>query len=246
MIQLTDLSKEYRTGWPGRASRVRALDSVNLGISAGTTLGIVGLNGAGKSTLLRLLLGYIRPTSGEVTIEGVPPRSYVERQGVAYVPEKVTIPRSWTVRGALRAYAMLGEIGADAWDLVEAAIQRLGLQGLAERPVGTLSKGNLQRLAIAQALLGDKRLMVLDEPTDGLDPVWIVELRSVIEEWRAAEPARIVILASHNLPEVERVANRVLLLHNGRAEGDLMSGDGGGELERHFLQRVSDLSEARP
>lgn len=241
MIALTDVTKEYRTGVLGTGGRVRALDGVTLEVAAGTALGLVGLNGAGKSTLLRILLGYARPTAGEVSIDGMAPRRYTERHGVAYVPESVTIPGGWTVRSALRAYAMLGNLGQDAWARVDDTLERLGLAPLADRRVRALSKGNLQRLGIAQAILGDRALMVLDEPTDGLDPVWIVELRAIVAEWRAA-PGRTLVLASHNLPEVERLTDRAVLLHNGRLAGEL---GGGGALESRFLKRVHSMEEAR-
>ena len=164
MIHLESVVKNY-----GR--RVRALDGVTLDVAAGSALGIVGLNGAGKSTLLWLLLGYVNASSGAARIDGLAPREYAQRRGVAYVPERVAIPRGWTVRVALMAYAMLDGLGSEARDRVEYALSRLGLAPLADRKVGALSKGNLQRLAIAQMLLAPRRLMVLDEPTDGLDPV---------------------------------------------------------------------------
>jgi len=234
MIRLNAVTKEYG----GRfAPRVRALDAVSLEVVAGTALGVIGLNGAGKSTLLRLLMGFVHPSGGEVRIDDLAPRAYVERHGIAYVPERVAIPGHWTVRGALRAYAMLGDLGEDAGDRVQAAIHRLGLDDLADRRVAKLSKGNAQRLAIAQALLGDRRIMVLDEPTDGLDPVWIAELRAIAEEWRAADPSRILVIASHNLPEVERVTDHVLVLHQGRVHGWLEPG-GRGTLEERFLRLV--------
>jgi ABC-2 type transport system ATP-binding protein len=233
MIELRNITKLYRAPL---AAPVRALDGVTLRVATGSVLGVIGLNGAGKSTLLRLLLGYVQPTEGEATIAGLPPRVYAERHGVAYVPERVAIPGWWTVRGALRAYAMLGHLGDDAWDRVEAALGRLGLEPLAERRVGRLSKGNVQRVAIAQALLGDRKLMVLDEATDGLDPVWIAELREIVAEWRAADPERTVVLASHNLPEVERVADAVLVLHAGKARERIEDAGGEGGLEARFLR----------
>lgn len=242
MIRLHDVVKDY--GAPFRP-RVRALDGVSLEVAEGSALGIVGLNGAGKSTLLRVLLGYVRPTSGTAEIDGLPPRRYAERHGVSYVPERVAVPGRWTVRGALRAYAMLGDLGADAWGRVEAAMRRLGLEALADRPVRGLSKGNLQRLAIAQALLGDRRLMILDEPTDGLDPVWIAELREIVGEWRRAEPGRVVVVASHNLPEVERIAGRALVLHQGRIRREIdLTAPGRPSLEEEFLGFVRRLEEA--
>jgi ABC-2 type transport system ATP-binding protein len=245
MIELRDVTKSYRAkSLPAGREGVRALDGVTLDVEPGSAVGVVGLNGAGKSTLLRILLGYLRSTSGTVRVGGLPPRAYVQRHGVAYVPERVAIPGRWTVRGALRAYAMLGDIGDDAWNRVDGAMDRLGLLPLADRSVRALSKGNLQRLAIAQALIGDRRLMVLDEPTDGLDPVWIAELRSIITEWLSANPERILVLASHNLAEVERVTRRVFLLHNGRLAGEVTPTESG-TLEEQFLGRVGSLEAAR-
>lgn len=245
MIELEAVEKDYR-GALGLGPRVRALDGVELRVEAGTALGIVGVNGAGKSTLLRVLLGYVRPTGGTARVGGLAPRSYVERHGVAYVPERVAIPPRWTVRGALHAFAMLGDVGEDAPERVDGALRRLGIAELAERRVGTLSKGNLQRLALAQLLLADRKLMVLDEPTDGLDPVWIAELRTLIAEWRAADPERVLVLASHNLPEVERLTDRVVVLHAGRVREqiDLAGEDAGASLEQRFLRLVAQWEAA--
>ena len=216
MIRLVDVTKEYG----GRIARargrgVRALDGVSLEVPPGTSLGIVGPNGAGKSTLIRLLLGYLRPTRGEVALEGAPPRAYVERHGVAYVPELVAIPRHWSARFALHAFAALGEISSHR-EKADAALEKLGLGEVAGRRVGALSKGTLQRLAIAQALLGDRAIMVLDEPTHGLDPEWIARLREIVAEWRAADPRRVVVIASHDLDELERNTERVAVLESGK------------------------------
>jgi ABC-2 type transport system ATP-binding protein len=242
MIRLSGVSKRYG-GLLGGG--VLALDGVDLRVDPGSALGVIGLNGAGKSTLLRLLLGYVRPSGGEARIRDLPPREYVERHGIAYVPERVAIPGQWTVREALTAYAMLGDLGDDAAERVDAAMRRLGLEDLAERRVGRLSKGNVQRLAIAQALLGDRELMVLDEPTDGLDPVWIAELREIVGEWRAADPTRVLIVASHNLPEVQRVADQVLVLHRGRVLTRLDLDPGAHvDLEQIFLHLVREAGEA--
>lgn len=244
MIRLAEVSHTYRTLWRPSAG-VRALGGVTLDVAPGTAVGFIGMNGAGKTTLLRLLLGYLRPGAGTVTIDGLDPRAYVQRHGIGYVPERVAIPRGWTVEGALRAYAMMGNVGADADARVEAALARLGLRELSGRRVGALSKGNLQRLAIAQAIVCERQILVLDEPSDGLDPVWIAELRQILADWRAAESRRVLVIASHDLTLIEHLADRVVVLHAGRVLAEL---DGSqiqtGALEPTFLRLVREEAHA--
>jgi len=216
MIHLEDVTKEY-AGPLARATgnRVRALHGVSLHVEPGTALGIVGPNGAGKSTLIRLLLGYLRPTRGSVRIGGMAARPYVRRHGMAYVSEVVALPPTWTVGGALRTFATMGRV-ENAPERVQAEMERFGIAELAGRRVSSLSKGNLQRVALAQAFLGPRQVMILDEPTSGLDPEWVMRLRDYTAEWRQADPGRVLLMASHNLDEVERVADRVLVLEQGR------------------------------
>lgn len=216
MIHLQEVTKDF-AAWRARLRRrhIFALDGISLDVPAGTAMGIVGPNGAGKSTLLRLLLGYLRPTRGAVRIGGLSPRAYAERHGIGYVPERVAVPPRWSVRQALRAYAALGEV-EPASERVDDGLRRMGLVDVADRQAGALSKGNLQRLAIAQALLGDRAVMILDEPTDGLDPQWTARLRDALAAWRQARPERVLLFASHDLDEVERIADRVVVLGNGR------------------------------
>lgn len=247
MIELEGVVKTYARPWWSRPGpSVNALDGVDLHIRRGAAVAIVGLNGAGKSTLVRTLLGYIRPTEGTARIDGLPPRIYVQQNGIAYIPEKVAIPDQWTVREALRAYAMMGNLADDAWDRVDRVLDRLGLGSLHHRRIGALSKGNVQRVAIAQAILGDRTLMILDEPTDGLDPVWIVEFRSILREWRDAEPGRTLVLASHDLSEVERLVDEAILLHNGRIRERLAVGRDEPPLEQRFLDGIRKFEEGRP
>ena len=235
MIELEGIVHDYRSLLPWRGGG-RALDGVSLRVEAGV-VGLIGVNGAGKTTLLRILLGFLRPGAGQVAIGGLPARRFVELRGVGYVPERVAIPGGWTVQGALRAYGMMGDAGADR---VEVVLRRLGLAGVRRRRVGGLSKGNVQRLALAQALLCNRDLLVLDEPTDGLDPVWVAELRAILEEWRAGGAGRVALVATHDLHFVERVADRVVMLHEGRVVADTGQGaDSRAEpLEAVFLRHA--------
>ena len=245
MIELEDLRHEYRSLLPGRGT-ARALDGVSLRLGCGGVAGLMGMNGAGKTTLLRILLGFLRPNEGRALIDGVPPRAYVQRHGIGYVPERVAIPVGWTVEGALRAYGLMGDAGEDLTERVASVIARLGLEEVRQRSVGSLSKGNLQRLALAQALLADRRVLVLDEPTDGLDPLWMAELREILREWCEADRERLAVVASHDLPFLERVADRVAMLHAGRLVADLegVQEMAAGALEATFLRHARQSAPA--
>lgn len=210
MIQIDGLTRTY-----GRRDRsVTAVDDVSLTLEPGVH-GVVGPNGAGKTTLLGLILGFLHPTAGSVTIDGSSPRRYLRRSGAAYLPERFRLPEQWPVRGALRALARLdGHAGDETHDRVDAGIRRLGLEDHADRPVGALSRGLLQRVGLAQALLTDRRVVVLDEPTEGLDPLWRIRFREMVDALRDGD--RTVLLASHDLNEVERLADDVIVLDDGR------------------------------
>src|SRR5690606_11890781 len=184
------------------------LDDVTLSVPPGGVGGIVGPNGAGKTTLFGLILGFIHPTKGRVRVDRLEPRRYLRRHGAAYLPERFRLPPEWTVGDALLALAGLeGLKGASAKERVAAAMERFGLEPHAKKPVGALSRGLNQRLGLAQALLADRRLVVLDEPTEGLDPLWRIRFRDAVAELRGAE--RTILVASHDLAEVERIADKV-------------------------------------
>jgi ABC-2 type transport system ATP-binding protein len=214
MIQFQDASKRYRS-WLGR--EVRALEDFSLELRAGEVFGLAGPNGAGKSTLIALLLGFLAPTTGTVRIMGLEPRRYIERNGIGYLSELVNIPPAWTVLAALRRYALLAgtpphRVAARA----EEVMTMLGLEEHRHKKVRQLSKGNLQRLGLGQALLCEERVIVLDEPTHGLDPVWTSRFRDVVDALR--RPDRIILIASHNLDELARLADRVGIVDRGRLQ----------------------------
>jgi ABC-2 type transport system ATP-binding protein len=214
MITFDQVGKRY-TSWRGR--EVRALEDFTLEIRAGEVFGLAGPNGAGKSTLIALLLGFLGPSAGTVRIGGLEPRRYVARFGVSYLSELVNVPPTWRVSSALRRYGILAGLSAQALGpRIETAIAALGLEEHRAKRVRQLSKGNLQRLGLAQALLGEERVVVLDEPTHGLDPVWTQRFRDVVDQLR--RPDRTILIASHNLDELARLADRVGIIDRGRLQ----------------------------
>jgi ABC-2 type transport system ATP-binding protein len=214
LIHFDNVGKRYRS-WTGR--EVLALDDLTLRIQPGEVFGLAGPNGAGKSSLIALLLGFLGPSTGSVRIHGLPPRRFVERHGVGYLSELVNIPPAWRVHHALHRYALLAGVApAEMRERIERSIAWLGLEEHRGKRVRQLSKGNLQRLGLAQALLHDERVVVLDEPTHGLDPVWTQRFRDLVQDLRRDD--RIILIASHNLDELARLADRVAILDHGRLQ----------------------------
>jgi ABC-type multidrug transport system ATPase subunit len=220
VIEFDNTTKVYRS-FLGRS--VTAVEDFSLRVGEGEVLGIAGPNGAGKSTLISLLLGYIRPTKGTVTIAGLSPRRYVEQHGIGYLSELMTINQNWTAESALRRFAVLASIpGSEVQTRVDAVIDELGIGEHRAKKVKALSKGNLQRLGLAQSLLRDETVMILDEPTHGLDPVWTQRFRDIVEKLR--RPGRTIIIASHNLDELQRLADRVAIIDRGHLQRLVQTG----------------------
>ena len=214
MIAFDHVGKQYRS-LTGR--RIRALEELTLDVRRGEVFGLAGPNGAGKSTLISLLLGFLAPTEGSVRIDGKEPRRYIESRGVGYLSELVNIPPGWRTVDALRRYALLSGVPAHRRDArVDEIIDQLGLGEHRAKRVRQLSKGNLQRLGLAQAMLRDEEVIVLDEPTHGLDPVWTQRFRDIVTSLR--RPDRAILIASHNLDELSRVADRVGIIDRGRLQ----------------------------
>jgi ABC-type multidrug transport system ATPase subunit len=220
VIELKNATKIYRSLF-GRS--VTAVEDFSLQVAEGEVLGIAGPNGAGKSTLISLMLGYLRPTSGSVLIRGLDPRSFVEKNGIGYLSELMTINPNWKAYDALVRFATLAAIPpADIPTRVNAVIDELGIGEHRDKKIKALSKGNLQRLGVAQSLLRDEEVMILDEPTHGLDPVWTQRFRGIVEGLR--RPGRTIIIASHNLDELQRLANRVAIIDRGHLQRLVQTG----------------------
>jgi ABC-type multidrug transport system ATPase subunit len=224
VIAFDHVGKRYRS-FTGR--EVRALDDLTLELRPGEVFGLAGPNGAGKTTLIALLLGFLGPSEGTVRIAGLEPRRFIERHGVGYLSELVNIPPAWRADEALRRYALLAGVdGSRLRARVDEALDQLGLTEHRGKRVKQLSKGNLQRLGLAQALLCEEQVVVLDEPTHGLDPVWTQRFRDVVTALRRED--RVILIASHNLDELARLADRVGILDHGRLQR-VVAMRGGGE-----------------
>ncbi|HJP87128.1 MAG TPA: ABC transporter ATP-binding protein [Gemmatimonadaceae bacterium] len=220
MIEFKNVGKTYKSLL---GNSVKAVEEFSLVIREGEILGIAGPNGAGKSTLISLMLGYLRPTSGSVEIAGQPARNYVVDNGIGYLSELVSINPKWRAESALVRFATLAGLSdTEIPQRVNYVIDLLGLNEHRDKKVKALSKGNLQRLGLAQALLRDERILVLDEPTHGLDPVWTQRFRDIVGELRQSD--RTMLIASHNLDELQRLADRVAIIDRGRLQRVVSTG----------------------
>ena len=241
MIEVSHLTKKY--------GGHLAVDDVSFTVEDGQIYGLLGPNGAGKSTIMNILTGYLSATSGQVTVAGHPlPEEADEAKAcVGYLPEQPPLYPEMTVGEYLNFVAELKKVPrAQRKEQVLRAARRTGLEKVLPRLIRSLSKGYKQRVGIAQALLGSPKIIILDEPTVGLDPAQVIEMRKLIRELGKAHT---VILSSHILSEVQAVCQQVLILSKGKlaASGTLqeLTADGR-SLEEVFLALTgaqTDLEE---
>lgn len=230
MIEVSHLTKKY--------GGHLAVDDVSFTVEDGQIYGLLGPNGAGKSTIMNILTGYLSATSGQVTVAGHPlPEEADEAKAcVGYLPEQPPLYPEMTVGEYLNFVAELKKVPhAQRKEQVLRAARRTGLEKVLPRLIRSLSKGYKQRVGIAQALLGSPKIIILDEPTVGLDPAQVIEMRKLIRELGKAHT---VILSSHILSEVQAVCQQVLILSKGKlaASGTLQELTAGGRsLEEVFL-----------
>lgn len=231
MIEVSHLTKQY--------GNHLAVDDVSFTVADGQICGLLGPNGAGKSTIMNILTGYLSATSGQVTVAGhpLPEEADAAKACVGYLPEQPPLYPEMTVQEYLTFAAELkGVKKAERKEQVCMAARRTGLETVLPRLIRSLSKGYKQRVGIAQALLGSPRLIILDEPTVGLDPAQVIEIRKLIRELGRAHT---VILSSHILSEVQAVCQQILILSKGHlaAAGSLeeLTADGK-SLEEVFLE----------
>ena len=214
VIQTTDVSKTYRSGLFGRKS-FQALKGVSLNVPRGTIYGLLGPNGAGKTTLIKILLGIVRKSGGTASVLGHVAGSRAARREVGYLPENHRIPRHLTANTALEYYGALSGLSmSEIRKRRPPILESVGLRGRERDRVSGYSKGMLQRLGLAQSMIHKPQLIVLDEPTDGVDPVGRREIRDVLK--RLADEGHSVFLNSHLLQEIELVCESVAILNHGQ------------------------------
>lgn len=200
MLLVKNLTKSY--------NNTPALRNVSLEVATGAVFGLLGPNGAGKSTLLKLVMGFILPNSGQIQCQTQP-------QHIGYLPERPSFPETARVDDYLRTAASLAGIrGRAQLDGVAAVLHTVGLSDIAGRRIRTCSKGMRQRLAVAQALIGNPDLLLLDEPAAGLDPAGQVQMRNLILSLQQA--GKTVVLSTHQLSEVTQLCSHVAILSGGR------------------------------
>ena len=212
MIQITDLYKSY--------GDVKALQGVSFKVEPGEIVGLLGPNGAGKTTIIKTLTGYLQPDSGTVSVGGLDILSHTReiQAQIGYLPESAPLYPELNVQTYLQMMANLRNIPEDQQlQYISEAVYAVGLENYLTRPIGQLSKGYRQRVGLAQAILHKPKLLILDEPTVGLDPTQIVEIRHLIK--RLAEHST-VLFSTHILPEVEAVCDRVIIIMRGQIKAD--------------------------
>ncbi|TWU40671.1 ABC transporter ATP-binding protein [Novipirellula artificiosorum] len=223
VIETRNLSKIFRDFW-GR-KKVHALKSLDIEVRPGEIFGLLGPNGSGKSTTIKLILGLLFPSSGRVLVFDKDASETSKNERIGYLPEESYLYKFLTAEETLDFYGRLFDMsGADRRRRVDELIQLVGLQGAKHRQLREYSKGMTRRVGLAQALINDPDLILLDEPTTGLDPIGTREMKDLILALR--DQGKTVLLCSHQLADVQDVCDRVAILHQG---------------ELKELGRVSDL-----
>jgi len=238
-LELNGLEKTY----PGGQQALRGLD---LSVKRGEVFGFLGPNGAGKTTTIKILLGFCQPTAGTARVCGGDPANPDTRRSLGYLPEVADYYGFLSAPELLAFYGRLcGMTRVDLGERIPATLEKVGLADVGKKRIGTFSKGMKQRVGLAQALLHDPAILILDEPLSGLDPLGRRQVRNIICELR--NEGKTVFFSSHELSEAEMIADRVAILKNGRVrqQGPIaeIAGDGEANLERIFLEAIESEGE---
>ena len=240
VIELKDVRKTFRDFW--LRPTVAAVDGLSLQVRRGEVFGLLGPNGSGKSTTIKMILGLLDPSGGSVKLFGQSPRSVVARKRLGYLPELSYLHPFLTAKETLMYYAGLcGLKRKVAAERTRQLLEMVGLTDAAKRPVGGFSKGMARRVALAAALIGKPELLVLDEPTRGLDPVSTKEVKTLVKALAAG--GMTVLMTSHLLADAEDVCDRVMILNHGKSVAEGRVDELGTSLEEFFLAKVGDADD---
>jgi ABC-2 type transport system ATP-binding protein len=225
VLSCEGLTKDFTDIW-GRPT-VRSVENLNMTVRRGEVFGLLGPNGAGKTTTIKMILGLIFPTSGSVRVLGADPRDTDTKQKIGYLPEESYLHRFLNAEETLDFYGRLFDLPKNVRrERATSLIERVGLKHAARRPLKEYSKGMVRRVGLAQCLINDPELILLDEPTSGMDPIGSREIKDLILDLK--NQGKTVLLSSHLLADVEDVCDRVAMLYRGRL---------------HLEGRVSELLE---
>ena len=214
-ISLKGVAKVYRRSHLGRATLTTAVSGLDLEVSAGEVFGLLGLNGSGKTTTIKMILGLQSATQGTVEVLGRPMPDLETLAKIGYMPEAACLNPALSGREALRLFATLSRIpSAQREKRVDQMLERVGMATGADQRIAEYSKGMLQRISLAQALIHEPELVVMDEPITGLDPLAIKEVRALVL-WLKAR-GKTVLFSSHDISEVEQVCDRIGILSRGK------------------------------
>jgi ABC-2 type transport system ATP-binding protein len=213
--ELQNVTKIYRKSHLGRVTTSPGILDVSFTVQQGEILGLLGLNGAGKTTTLKLLLGLLFPTEGTVKLFGTPLPNREAMRHIGYLPELPAFYKYLTVNELLLLYGRLSDLSdKEIRERLPPLLERVKLQNEKQKRLGEYSKGMLQRAGLAQALLHDPQLFVLDEPVSGLDPLGLNEMRQLL--WDLNRAGKTIFFSSHIISEAEKLCDRVGIIHQGR------------------------------
>ena len=213
LVRCVGLTKTFKDFW--LRDRVRAVDGIDLEVRRGEVFGLLGPNGSGKSTTIKMILGLLHPTAGRIAVFGKPPRDTANKERIGYLPEESYLYRFLDARETLEYYGKLfHQDRGTRRRRIDMLLEMVGLDKVARRPIGEYSKGMQRRIGLAQALINDPELLILDEPTTGLDPIGTRQIKDLIRTLRDA--GKTVVLCSHLLGDVEDVTDRCCIMFGGK------------------------------
>jgi ABC-2 type transport system ATP-binding protein len=244
VVECRGLTKVYQKLLYRSAKTVCALKDVSLSVHRGQIVGLIGPNGAGKSTLLNLIAGLILPTEGSVAVCGHRARSVQARRGLGYMPEHSVFIGGYSAKAALRYHAaLLGLSRQTISAQVDESVEQLHMQDFAHRPCSDFSQGMKQRLALAIAIMNRPQVLLLDEPSNGLDPIGIMQLRDLLKQLR--DSGTTIIISSHRLGELEKLTGDYLFMHRGHviSFADELAASQAGRLRVELVSGGNQIAE---